>query len=72
MILPSVFEDFVISPEIPLLSGAKSKKIRTTKMSREERKVKGTRGKIAVNVGTGTVITNPSGQIIDPAAISIA
>jgi hypothetical protein len=71
MVLPSAFSDFVSPANVPLLSGNKSKKIRTTRMSREERKVSGTRGKIAVNVGTGTVITTPTGEIIDPTAISI-
>lgn len=70
-ILASTFSDFVTPTNVPLLSGAKSKKIRTTKMSREERKIGGTRGKIAVNIGTGTMISTLSGEIIDPTTISI-
>ncbi len=71
VLLSNTFSDFITPGNMPLISGKKSKKIRTSKMSREERKVGGTRGKIAVNIGTGTLISSLSGEIIDPTTISI-
>ncbi len=38
---------------------------------RTEQKIEGTRGTVAVNMATGTIISTPTGDLIDPASIGI-
>jgi hypothetical protein len=66
-----IFGDFLIASDTQLLEWAKSTKIKLESRARVEQKVEGTRGTIAVNIATGTIITTLSGAIIDPTSIGI-
>ena len=68
----SVFEDFLKPKDEIFITGEKNKKIKLNRPTKKIKKVSGTRGTIGVNMITGTNISSPSGDIIDPAQIDIA
>lgn len=68
----SGLEALITPPDSPLITGEKNKKIRLARPAKKEKKIPGIRGSIGVNITTGTVISSPSGDIIDPTSIDIS
>lgn len=67
-----VFETFLKPQNTEFITGEKNTKIKLSRPAKKEKKVNGTHGTIGVNMITGTSISSPSGDIIDPAQIDIA
>lgn len=67
-----LFETFFKTQNTEFITGEKNTKIKLNRPAKKEKKVDGTRGKIGVNMITGTNISSPTGEIIDPTQIDIA
>ena len=66
-----LFGDFLIPSPTVFIAGQKNSRIRLDHTAQKEEKIAGTRGTIGISMATGTIISSPSGDIIDPATIGI-
>lgn len=68
----AVFETFLKTQDTEFVTGEKNTNIKLNRPAKKAKKVSGTRGTIGVKMITGTNISSPSGEIIDPTQIDIA
>jgi hypothetical protein len=67
-----ILESSIALSDSIFITGEKNKKIQLNRPAKKEKKLPGIRGIIGVNIITGTTISSPSGDMIDPNSIDIS